>query len=90
MLSNGRHVFEELGPDLTLLAFDADEAAVVALTTAAASLRVPMKVVRDSLPAGRNAYAARLILVRADRYVVWVSDEAPVDVARVIAKVVGR
>jgi 2-polyprenyl-6-methoxyphenol hydroxylase-like FAD-dependent oxidoreductase len=90
VLSSGRHVFEELGPDFTLLAFGADDAVVAAFATAASALCVPLKVVRDSLSDGRQAYEARLILIRADRYVVWASNHAPADAARVIAKLVGR
>ena len=89
-LSSGRNVFEELGPDLTLLAFGADDAAVAAFDAAAKLLGVPLKIVRDTFADGRKAYAASLMLVRPDRYVVWASDAAPADVARVIARVVGR
>jgi 4-hydroxyisophthalate hydroxylase len=89
-LSSGRHVFEELGADLTLLAFDADDTTVAVFETAATSLGVPLKIVRDSLADGRTAYEARLILVRADRYVVWTGNDVPADAARVLAKVVGR
>src|SRR5206468_7719473 len=90
VLSSGRHVFEDLGPDFTLLAFGADDAAIAAFETAATSLRVPLKIVRDSLADGRKAYEAQLMLVRPDRYVVWVGDGAPADAARVIARLVGR
>jgi hypothetical protein len=51
---------------------------------------VPLKIVRDSLADGRKAYEARLMLVRPDRYVVWVSNDAPADAARVIARLVAR
>jgi len=90
VLSSGRHVVEELGGDFTLLAFGADDAAVAAFATAAASLGVPLKIVRDSLADGRKAYEARLMLVRPDRYVVWVSNDAPANAASVIARLVGR
>jgi hypothetical protein len=90
VLSSGRHVFEELGRDLTLLAFGADDSAVAAFETAAISLAVPLKIVRDNLADGRKAYDARLMLIRADRYVAWVGNGAPADAARVLAKLVGR
>ena len=90
VLSSGRNVFEELRPDFTLLAFGADDATVAAFETAAATLGVPLKVVRDSLADGRKAYEARLMLVRADRYVVWLGNDAPADAERVIARLVGR
>jgi 4-hydroxyisophthalate hydroxylase len=54
------------------------------------SLGVPLKIVRDSLADGRKAYQARLMLIRADRYVVWVGNRAPADAARVIAKLVSQ
>jgi len=90
ILSSGRHVFEELGPDFTLFAFAADDTAVTAFETAATSLGVPLKIVRDSLADGRKAYEAHFMLVRADRYVVWASNDAPADAKRVIAKVIGQ
>jgi hypothetical protein len=57
---------------------------------AATSLGVPSKIVRDSLANGRKGYEARLMLIRPDRYVAWVSNDAPADAARVIARLVGR
>ena len=90
VLSSGRHVFEELGRDFTLLAFGAEDTAVAAFATAATSLGVPLKIVRDSLADGRKAYEARFVLVRADRYVAWASNDAPADATRVIAKVAGK
>jgi hypothetical protein len=47
-------------------------------------------VVRDSFEAEREAYQARLILVRPDQYVVWAGDEAPPDPAAVLKRVTGR
>ncbi len=87
-LSSGRNVFEELGADFTLLAFDADDGAVAAIEAAAASRRVPLKIVRDSYRDGREAYEAKLILVRPDRYVAWAADGPPPDASALLAKVV--
>jgi len=47
-------------------------------------------VIRDSCDGGREAYRARLALVRPDQYVVWTGDAAPADVPRLLRRVVGR
>jgi hypothetical protein len=89
-LSSERNVFEELGRDFTLLAFDADDRAVTAFEQAAKALNVPLKIVRDSYRGGREAYEAKLILVRPDRYIAWAGEGAPADAAAVVGRVVGR
>jgi hypothetical protein len=83
-------VFEELGPDFTLLAFDADDRTVAAFEKAAGTLKVPLKIVRDTYADGRTAYEAKLMLVRPDRYVAWLGDGAPADATAVMRKVAGR
>lgn len=89
-LSSGRNVFEALGTGFTLLAFEAEEDTVSAFERAAAGLDVPLTVIRDSYGDGREAYQARLVLVRPDQYVVWTGDNRPGDVAGLVAKVIGR
>jgi 4-hydroxyisophthalate hydroxylase len=90
LLSSGRNVFEELGPYFTLLAFDADDGAVAAFAEAAKARGVPLTIVRDTYRDDRTAYAAKLILVRPDRYIAWTGDGERVDAAAVLGKAVGR
>jgi hypothetical protein len=89
-LSSGRDVFEELGRDFALLAFDVADDAVGAFDQAARALKVPLTIVRDTYADKRTAYEAKLMLVRPDRYVAWAGDAAPVDAAAVVRKVTGR
>jgi len=88
-LSSGRNIFEELGRSFVLLALDAPAEAVSAIEAEAASLRVPLKVLRDTFAEGREDFGARLVLVRPDQYVAWAGDITPPDVAGVIRRVAG-
>jgi 4-hydroxyisophthalate hydroxylase len=90
LLSSGRNVFEELGADFTLLAFDGEGETVAAFEKAARNLGVPLKIVCDNDSDGRKQYEAKLILVRPDRYIAWTGDRAPDDAAVIMRKVVGR
>ncbi len=89
-LSSGRNVFEELGSGFTLLAFDADDAAVRAFEQAAAAAGIPLTVVRDRFDSGREAYEHHLVLVRPDQYVAWTGATVPGDIGALLAQVTGR
>ena len=89
LLSSGRNVFEEFGAGFTLLAFDVDDRSVQAFETAAQALGVPLKTIRDSYRDGREAYEARMILVRPDLYVTWGGDSAPSNTKAVVSKAAG-
>jgi len=88
-LSSGKNVFEELGAGFTLLAFGAEDGAVRAFEDAAGSLRVPLTAIRDSDDGDRQAYEARLVLVRPDQYVVWAGDDAPPDATSILRTTTG-
>jgi 4-hydroxyisophthalate hydroxylase len=51
---------------------------------------VPLKTIRDSFSDGREAYEAKMILVRPDRYVAWTGEAAPGDAKALLSKAVGR
>jgi 2-polyprenyl-6-methoxyphenol hydroxylase-like FAD-dependent oxidoreductase len=89
VLTSGRNVFEALGDGYTLFAFDAEDSAVRGFEEAARTVKVPLKVVRDSYDNGREVYESKLILVRPDQYVVWQGDVAPADAGAVMRKVAG-
>ena len=89
LLSSGRNIFEELGPGFTLLAFDADESPISGFADAAKSLRVPLKVIRDTRRDGRASYGSGFVLVRPDQYVVWAGESVPGNPDTVIKKAVG-
>jgi hypothetical protein len=89
-LSSGRNVYEEIGRGFNLLAFDAEQGSVAAFEDAARSLRVPLKVVRDSFRESRAAYESRLVLLRPDQFVAWTGDRAPRDCAALLRKAAGR
>jgi len=88
-LSGGRELRAELGRGFTLLAFDVPDTDISAFEQAAASLKMPLKVVRDTYADGRLKFEARMILVRPDQFIVWIGDQVPADVGAVMRKVVG-
>jgi hypothetical protein len=90
LLSSGRNVFEELGTDFTLLAFDTTDVVEMAFSLAAKAVQVPVKIVRDSYDQGRRAYEAKFILVRPDRYVAWTGNEPPDNPVTILAKAVAQ
>jgi 4-hydroxyisophthalate hydroxylase len=88
-LSSGRNVYEELGDGFTLLGLDADGAILDAFRKEAERLRLPLKIVRDNRGDGRERYDSALVLVRPDQFVAWASDDARVDAAEILRRVVG-
>ncbi len=75
-LEPGRSMFDELGPNLTLLALAGDDSVLDAFAAEAAARAVPLRVadVRDRGLGER--YGAALVLVRPDQHVAWCGDSA--------------
>jgi len=88
-LTSGRNVFEELGDGFTLLGFCADGGVLDDFEQSAKTLHIPLKIVRGSRADGRERYEAALVLVRPDQFVAWASDEAPVNAAEILRRVIG-
>jgi len=72
-LSSGENVFEALGRDMTLLAFDAANDDVARIESAAQARRIPLTIVRDSIAGGRERYGCKLMLVRPDQFIACFS-----------------
>ncbi len=90
-LSSGKNIYEELGEGFTLIDLGASGAAR-AFAQAAAELKIPLQVIKDSAMGGRENYQASLILVRPDQFVAWTSQKLAVDKAeapRVLRRAIG-
>jgi len=87
-LAEGRSVYDELGPEFTVLQL-APAADPQPLVDAAAHRGVPLRVLDlSSLPQLRGRYAADLVLVRPDQHVAWRGDEVT-DPEELLAAVTG-
>ena len=87
-LSNGRVIFDELGEGFILLALDADDETVANFEREAKVMRIPLKVIRDHYTGERQAYAARLVLIRPDDFVAFAGD-GPVNAKDILARATG-
>jgi uncharacterized metal-binding protein YceD (DUF177 family) len=88
-MSSGKNVFEELGPDYTLLAFDAEPVDVETMLEDARALELPVQLVRDTRHGERAEYGTKMVLVRPDQYVSWAGDTVPRDSRHMLERVTG-
>jgi hypothetical protein len=84
-LSDGRPVYDALGPGYTLLRYDSD-VAVAPLTEAMRANRVPFSIVDVPAPDPDH----KLILARTDQHVAWRGDAVPDNPAHLVDKLLGR
>lgn len=87
-LRNGRSLYDAVGPEFTLLRFDA-AVATEALRTAAAHRGVPMVVLDLKAVGSQSLYPTKLVLSRPDQHVAWRGDELPDDCLALIDRVRG-
>jgi 2-polyprenyl-6-methoxyphenol hydroxylase-like FAD-dependent oxidoreductase len=87
--ADGSSLYDQLGPDYTLLRFDPG-VEVDGLTDAAARRGVPLTVLDVDQAEASPAYRHKLVLVRPDRHVAWRGDEAPGDGLYLIDVVTGH
>jgi len=81
-------LYDALGPEFTLLRFDAD-ADVSALQAAARAKGLPLKLLDVEQPGSVTFYDGRLLLSRPDQHVAWRGDRLPEDPAALIDRVRG-
>ncbi|MGL4242989.1 MAG: FAD-dependent monooxygenase [Beijerinckiaceae bacterium] len=89
-LSDGRNVYEALGSGFMLLDLSADGESASHWNRMAASLGVPLSVVREPHEAARAAYGAEIVLVRPDQYVAFAGDAAGADPELVLRTAAGH
>ncbi|MGW1419963.1 FAD-dependent monooxygenase [Bradyrhizobium manausense] len=88
-LATGRDIFEELGPEFTLLDLGEPKKAIADITLAAAASGVPLKVLRDDRAQSRAFYNATCILIRPDQFVAWRSVRDTYNPVDIIQRAVG-
>jgi hypothetical protein len=77
-LPDGSSLYDALGPDYSLLRFDAT-ASVDGLMQAAAKRGVPLKLVEVPAGLAGDLYPHKLALVRPDQHIAWRGDAEPSD-----------
>ena len=77
-LDDGRSLYDALGPDYTLLRFDAT-ADTAPLEAAARARGLPLSVLDVKAEGAAGLYAHRFVLSRPDQHVAWRGDTLPDD-----------
>lgn len=85
---NGRSLYDEMGPEFTLLRFDRS-IDVAALGAAALQRGLPLKILDVDRPASARPDGDNLVLARPDQHVAWRSNRLPGDCLALIDRVRG-
>jgi hypothetical protein len=87
-LEDGTSLYDAMGPEFTLLRFDA-ALDVSAIEAAARRRGVPLRVLDLAWPANAMFYGERLVLSRPDQHVAWRGNALPADSLALIDHVRG-
>jgi 2-polyprenyl-6-methoxyphenol hydroxylase-like FAD-dependent oxidoreductase len=88
-LDNGESAYDQLGSVYTLLRFN-KSVEVGGLLEAAASARMPLKVVDVAQRNADPVFRHRLLIVREDQHVAWRGDRIPTDPGALVDLLCGR
>jgi 2-polyprenyl-6-methoxyphenol hydroxylase-like FAD-dependent oxidoreductase len=88
-LSDGRSLYDALGPGYTLIRLD-PAVRVSGIIEAATQRGVPLSVLDVNEPYAQAVYARNLVLARPDRHVAWRGDEQPAAPNELIDLLSGR
>jgi hypothetical protein len=87
-LRHSRSLYDELGPEYTLLRFDRNTP-ISRLTDAAAGRGLPLATIDVQNADAQRLYAYNLVLVRPDQHVAWRGNREPTDALGLIDLVRG-
>jgi hypothetical protein len=85
---DGRSLYDEMGPEFTLLRFDRS-IDVAALGAAAHERGLPLKILDVDRPASARPDGDNLVLTRPDQHVAWRSNRLPGDCLALMDRVRG-
>jgi 2-polyprenyl-6-methoxyphenol hydroxylase-like FAD-dependent oxidoreductase len=88
-LTDGRSLYDAMGPDYALLRFD-PTIAVDKLLAAAEQRRMPLKVLDIHPAAAPPAYTTKLLLSRPDQHVAWRGDTLPPNIKALVDQLCGE
>jgi 2-polyprenyl-6-methoxyphenol hydroxylase-like FAD-dependent oxidoreductase len=88
-LSSRSNIFEQLGPDFTLLGLDVSTNTLGLFEAAAKAIGMPLRVIADTRAGGREDYGTSMVLIRPDQFVAWTETSEGVDPEPVLQRAVG-
>ncbi len=88
-LEDGNSLYDNFGPEFTLMKLGGTKVDTSVIESAAAKRGVPLKVIEVSGDKVRAAYEKDLVLVRPDQHVAWRDNKAPSNSLTLIDRVRG-